>query len=771
MSLGQKHRRRLGGGAVLLTLLLALAGAGSASAAVPTIDEVWASQVFSSTARLQAEVDPNGLATGYHIDYIAKAAYEANVSGGKDPFTGTPRIPSASDASVGSGLGAVSVLQLLFGLSPETTYRYRLVAKNSSGTVTSPTLIFATQGIGGVALPDNRGWEMVSPVDKNGGDVAAPGAIADGGVLQAAVAGGAVTYGAPTSFGAGAGAATASQYIATRSASGWSTQNITPPLYSASYNTKTEGVPHQIFSGDLARALLLNGRHCRGEGSDCAVPNPPLAATDAPAGYQNYYLWEGGAFTALLGAANAGSLALEPAEFELRLAGASPDLRHPVLSSCAALTSNATEVPLGEGCDPAQQNLYEYSPGAGLSLVNLLPAQGTGSPGSALASPSGAVSTNGTRVYFTQGGSLFQRDGSTTKRPDEAAGGGGSFQVAAGDGSVAYFTKGEHLWRYEAAGAGSATDITPSGGVQGVQGVLGASENGAHLYYLTAAGLFLWHSGATTKVADTADSSNDPPASGTARVSADGTRLLFVSTSPLTGYDNEDLNTGLPDSQVYLYDATGAGSLTCVSCNPTFERPIGASSIPGARANGSAPGSTEIYKPRVLSADGRRVFFESADAIAAADTNNQPDVYQWEAQGSGNCTRPGGCAALISSGRAKEGAVFLDASADGADAFFLTDGSLVSADNGAVDLYDARIGGGFPEPQIPLACEGDACQPLPSPPTNPTLTTLLSGPGNPAVRYPNSSKGCKKGQVKRKGKCVKAKAKKAPKKGAKRSGR
>ena len=757
MSLGQKHRRRLGGGVVLLTLLLALAGPGSASAAVPTISEIWASQVFSSTARLQAEIDPNGLATAYRIDYIAKAAYDANVSGGKDPFTGTMRIPSASEANVGSGFGAVSVQQLIFTLSPETTYRYRLVAKNGSGTATSPTLTFATQGIGGPTLLDNRGWEMVSPVDKNGGDVAAPGAIADGGVLQAAAAGGAVTYGSPTSYGAGAvGAATASQYLATRSAAGWSTQNITAPLYSASYNTETEGVPHQIFSGDLARALLLNGRHCRGEGSDCAVPNPPPAGTDAPAGYQNYYLWEAGSFSALLGAANAGSLTLEPAEFELRLAGASPDLRHPVLSSCAALTANATEVPLGEGCDPAQQNLYEYSPGAGLSLVNLLPAQGTGTPGATLASPSGAVSADGTRAYFTQGGNLFLREGSITKRLDEAAGGGGSFQIAAADGSVAYFTKGEHVWRYEAAGAGSATDITPSGGVEGV---VGASENGAYLYYLAASGLFLWHSGVTTKVADTADSSNYPPATGTARVSADGARLLFISTAPLSGYDNEHLNTGLLDAQVYLYDATGAGNLTCVSCNPTFERPIGPSWIPGVRANGSAPGSTEIYKPRVLSADGRRVFFESADTIVAADTNNQPDVYQWEAQGSGSCTRPGGCAALISSGRAKEGAIFLDASADG---------SLVSADSGAVDLYDARVGGGFPEPQIPLACEGDACQPLPSPPTDPTLTTLLEGPGNPAVRYPNSTKRCKKGQVKRKGKCVKVKKtkKKSAKKGS-----
>jgi hypothetical protein len=39
------------------------------------------------------------------------------------------------------------------------------------------------------------------------------------------------------------------------------------------------------------------------------------------------------------------------------------------------------------------------------------------------------------------------------------------------------------------------------------------------------------------------------------------------------------------------------------------------------------------------------------------------------------------------------------------------------------------------EPVEPIACEGDSCQPLPSPPVDPTLTTLLPGPGNPPVRY------------------------------------
>jgi hypothetical protein len=752
----RKRRRSRSGGAIALTLLAVLwLSTARAQAVAPTVDSAWASVVFSSTARLSAKVNPNSLFTTYHFDYIPKSTYDGNVASGKDPFLGALRIPPVTDANVGSGSSLVNVTQLLSGLSPDTAYRYRVVAKNSSGTTNGSPLLFITQSTGGGSvLADGRAWEMVSPVDKNGGEVNLPQAIAGGGVLQAAANGQSVTYGSEASFAGGAGAPPASQYIATRISGGWSTQNITAPIFSGTYDADEQGVPHQLFSGDLARVLLLNGDHCRGDGSDCAVANPPLAGTSAPAGYQNYYLREGGSFSALLGSANAGFLSLEPSDFDLRFAGASPDLRYGVLSTCAALTAHATEVPEGGGCDPDQENLYLYSPGGALSLVNLLPAQTSGMPGAELAAQSGAVSSDGSRVYWTDTatGNLYLRAGAQTKQADEDAGGGGSFETASADGSVAFFSKGGHLWRYVVA-TDTATDLTPSGGIVGV---LGASSDGTHLYFQDASALKLWSGGSTTAVAPGAsatDTSNYPPTTGTARVSSDGTKLLFVSKALLTGYDNTDLSTGEPDSQVFLYDASGAGALTCLSCNPTNARPIGPSNIPGSAPNGSVKGSTNSYKPRVLSANGRRVFFHSRDALALTDTNNSRDAYQWEAQGEGSCTRPSGCSSLISDGRTAGGATFVDASADGADAFFITDGSLVKSDPGTLDLYDARVGGGFPDPPPPITCEGDACQPLPSPPADPTLTTLLKGPGNPGVRYPRTK--CPKGKIKRKGKCVK----------------
>jgi hypothetical protein len=646
----------------------------------------------------------------------------------------------------------------------------KLLLTNRLKASVAPALLalaaFLVPSVATAALPDGRAWELVSPVQKNGGEVAAPETLAGGGAIQAAAQGSQIAYGSATSFSGGEGAPEGSQYLGTRSSSGWFTDNITTPLFSGSYGTEPEGVPYRLFSEDLSRGLLLGGRHCRStEETDCPVANPPLPGTDAPAGYENYYLRQGGSFTALLDHTDIANTDVAPAAFNLGLAGSSPDLSHVVLTSCAALTADASEVSLGEGCDAAQPNLYAWSSTSGLELINA-------TPGAELGAQAGAISTDGTRVYFTEGGNLQLREGATTKQVDADAGGGGSFQTASSNGSIAYFTKEGHLWRY-GAGADSATDLTPSGGVLGV---LGASADGSHLYWLTGEGLFLRNGETTSKVTvapeplseETAEPSNYPPATGTARVSPDGTHLLFLSKARLTGYDNTDQKTGLPDTEVFLYGATGSGALRCLSCRPNGTRPIGDSTIPGAIANGQGEGATEAYKPRALSADGKRVFFDSQDAVFGPDTNKDRDVYEWQDRTVGGCIKASGCVALLSSGHGEDGASFIDASADGTDAFFITDESLLGIDPGSVDLYDARIGAGFPEPLVQIPCFGDNCHVLPSEPVDPGLATLQSGPGNPKAHY---RKYRRKPESKCSGKCKgkgKKHAAKHGKKGAKR---
>jgi hypothetical protein len=711
--------------------------ASASAAEAPKVEATWVSEVTATSANLKAEIGSGGAPTTYHFDYITLAAYEANLKAAKDPFAGAAKAPSS-----GSAPAVSTVTQHLSGLAPETLYRFRVLATNSLGPTTGPTRPFGTEApTNAFALLDHRGWEMVSPIDKNGGAIGAPESIFGGGVFQAAANGQSLTYSSADSFGEGAqGAPAGSQYIAGRSSSGWQTQNITTPLLAGSYGQKPDGVPYRLFSQDLSAGLLSNGQRCRTEPGECPVANPPLPGSGAPAGYRDYYLRDGsGGFKALISAADLSAhTSLTAKQFEVSFLGASSDLTHVVLSSCASLSANATEVPGPGGC--TGENLYEWNGGV-LRALNVLPGQAKTTPGAALAAPAGAISTDGKRVYFSEsedGAIYLAEEGKEAKLLPETTGGGAAFQTASADGRYALYTKAAHLYRYDATSA-VATDLTPGGEVQGV---LGASADGSHVYYLSGAGLFGWSSGTTTEVAKAADAGDYPPATGTARVSADGTHLLFLSTAELTGYEN----TG--QMEVFLYGPPpgGAGAkLSCVSCNPTGERPRGAAAIPGAISNGT----TRAYKPRALSVSGNRVFFESADDLVPQDSNTAVDVYEWEAQGEGSCTREGGCVQLISSGRAEGRASFIDAAADGSDAFFLTDASLAFGDPGSFDLYDAREGGGFGAPPNTIACEADACQPLPEAPEDPTPGTLVPNAGNPAAHFTTIGKQGKKGHHKK----------------------
>ncbi len=70
---------------------------------------------------------------------------------------------------------------------------------------------------------------------------------------------------------------------------------------------------------------------------------------------------------------------------------------------------------------------------------------------------------------------------------------------------------------------------------------------------------------------------------------------------------------------------------------------------------------------------------------------------------------------LISGGKSSTDDFFADASETGNDVFFTTRSQLVAQDQDQlIDLYDARVGGGFPAPSSSSPCSGDDCQGAPS---------------------------------------------------------
>jgi hypothetical protein len=97
---------------------------------------------------------------------------------------------------------------------------------------------------------------------------------------------------------------------------------------------------------------------------------------------------------------------------------------------------------------------------------------------------------------------------------------------------------------------------------------------------------------------------------------------------------------------------------------------------------------------------------------------------------------------LLSDGNGPYETLLVAASSDGSDVIITTQASLVPQDqnNGDGDLYDVRIGGGFPE--LSLACTGTGCQgasPVP-PAFGVPASETFSGPGNVVPEPPAKPK-------------------------------
>jgi hypothetical protein len=650
-------------------------------------------------------------------------------------------------------------------------------------------LLACASALGAVSLPDGRGWEMVSPVDKNGGEIngidgAVPNeGLPEGGIIQSTEAGDAITYLSLLAFPGSTsneplGAPIASQYISRRNADGWVTNNLNTVVNSHTYAPAGSGAPYRAFSSDLSTGLILNGQS--------PVENPPLTP-DAPARYVNYYIrdTQTGSLRALLTSTPAEG----PEEFSLTLQGVTPDLRHIVVSSPAALAPEA--VAQSEG------NLYEWADGKFWPInVPVEPVHpGETAPGHARLgmgfNENRAISSDGTRVIWSQEGSasLFTRVGIGTEHAktvqiDASHGGAdpgvlGEFRTASADGSIVFFTDGERLTPDSTAGGNAhedlymfnvetnhLTDLTVDNdpGGASVLGVLEASEDGSYIYFVAKGrlpsttaevnntNLYMWHDGVTMFIgalsnADSGTSSHEPTTAHdwssstgvrTARVTAGGRRLLFMSSASLTRYDNRDANTGMPDEEIYLYDATSA-TLTCVSCNPSGGRPVGPSGFPGGTPWRSVD-ERGAYQPRVISTDGTRVFFDSKDALSPQDSNNAQDVYEWEQDGTGTCTDTDNCVFLLSGASSTSDSSFVDASTSGDNAFVITRAQLAGQDVDRLrDLYDARIGGGFPVPPPSISCEGESCLPPPllTPASSAVASAMFSGVGNLSPRSPH----------------------------------
>ncbi len=142
----------------------------------PAVEAESFANVTASTAELSAQVNPKGSATRYAFQYETEAQYEESEP--SDRFAGAAQAPPGG-AVAGEGTEAVTVSASLAGLAPDTAYRFRAVASShcsagepekvceDSGEAIS-LRTFAEEAPG---LADRRAYELVSPAQKNAGQV------------------------------------------------------------------------------------------------------------------------------------------------------------------------------------------------------------------------------------------------------------------------------------------------------------------------------------------------------------------------------------------------------------------------------------------------------------------------------------------------------------------------------------------------------------------------------------------------------------------------
>ena len=99
-------------------------------AARPPVVSATSSSVAATRAKLEGTINPEGSPTTYYFEYGPTTAY-----GTKAP---------TSPLSLGYGTSAVSVSQLPSGLSPNTTYHYRIVAESPEGVSKGTDKTFTT---------------------------------------------------------------------------------------------------------------------------------------------------------------------------------------------------------------------------------------------------------------------------------------------------------------------------------------------------------------------------------------------------------------------------------------------------------------------------------------------------------------------------------------------------------------------------------------------------------------------------------------------------
>lgn len=604
--------------ALVMSMLVTVA---SASASAPAISGEWSKSVTAESATVRAEISPEGSRTTYRVEY--------------GPSTSYGTVAPVPDGTVGEGTEPVKVSQPLTGLQAGTAYHYRFVVANGEGTTLGADEVLRTfpaapaalsdgcpnaevRGIQFAAyLPDCRAYELVSPPDKNGVQIAAEATK-----TQASVTGDAIKFvSAFVPFGDAQGSEPlGAEYVSQRSSdgSGWMSHGINPNFHSRT-SAIFGGSQYEAFSEDLSRGVYYSS-------APVLSGYPNIQKADSLYLRNDILSTPPGSYELL-------SNSIEPlpersfnevffSGHGVGFAAASSDWSRILFESKYDLTTEA------QGLSLENPKTYEWHDGT-VRLAGVLPngePAPSSIPGRGVFEKFGyensggweahTLSTDGSRVVFVvptsseaTAGKLYMRiDGETTipldvserSTPDTTEG-ESEYAAATPDDSKVYFTSAvaltddaevsasRKLYEYDVnAPAGKhlkliSIDNEPSEGANepslSADGVAAVTSDGSYVYFtdknMLLRGqspgnkedfLYVWHEGAVRVIAQQAEGSqkfswgsDGLKKNDTVRITPDGRTVLFldgnIELARSLGYDNLHEPCGLICTQVLAREA------------------------------------------------------------------------------------------------------------------------------------------------------------------------------------------------------------------------
>jgi hypothetical protein len=700
----------------------------------PTTTIAPVTEIADDHAKLSGVVNPHGGpgVTRYHFEYSAD---------GGNSWSETP------DGLIGDGTADVTVSRTIAGLDPGRAYKARLVATKETTLVVNSTPVDFVADSGDSCpnapvraqqharrLPFCGAYEMVSPVDKDGGftDYTPQTQL---GFIGLSVDGSAAVFSSYRAF-ADSKSGMPATYYSKRTSTGWAVNTASPP-------------PVHPNPSVLEGTIALWGDASDDLSAGLATTADNYDPTDANGNNDAYRLTTGGQVTL----ASRGNGAQRTTTSDGGALEISADGRDVYFQTSSHL------VP--EDADRMGGTDVYVRTGDHTRLLNV---DGNGVPLSKCGSVLGggyshrhAVSQDGSRAFFTVpnldgvgdpdcstprqiyvrlgDGEVVHVSASQRATPDPDGPKTAVFEGAAADGSRVIFSSPERL----------TDDAQPGGGVYSFDVatrelrllvgptndalVIKVSDSAKTVYFLTAntaipgvtgQGLYAYRDGEPQVDLIALD-----PASliqGDLLTSSEISRFIavngddqmaFATVARLTAFDNRGFK------EVYLYDRQDG--LTCVSCDPNKQRPadgrvLGDAGLPRQWASTERPS---------FSRDGK-LLFDSADRLVKDDVNSRNDVYLYA----------DGRVSLISGGRGDAGAYPHGISDDGKTVLFTSYDGLVPQDrDGDQDVYAVRFEGGFLAPSSvqTAPCLGDSCQAPPSgKPAGVTPASQSAGAGDPA---------------------------------------